>query len=95
MRLPNKLFSFNESIFALFPDILSELKKSPLKPFELYKCIADINLTATTPTNEDTSIRSNLNEFLDALDALYALHAIKYDEQSQKLVYLGGEKDVN
>lgn len=95
MRFPNKLFSFNESIFVLFPDILAELKRRSLSPLELYKRVSNISLVAAAHTSEDKSIRSNLNEFLDALDALYALQVIEYDEKKQKLIYLGGEKNAD
>jgi hypothetical protein len=37
MLLPNKLFSYNQSIFQKFPIVLSELKSKPLGVHELYK----------------------------------------------------------
>ena len=37
MLLPNKLFSYNESILCKFPVILKELKKQPMGVHDLYQ----------------------------------------------------------
>lgn len=74
MLLPNKLYSYNESILSRFPTVLKELKKQPLGVHELYqKVIGKLD---------------GVNEFIDVLDCLYALHKIEYDEQEGVLHYV-------
>ena len=67
MLLPNKLFSYNESILSKCPTVLKELKKGSLGVHELYqKVMSDL---------------SGVNEYIDVLDCLYALHKIEYDDE--------------
>lgn len=74
MLLPSKLFSYNESILSKFPVVLKELKKQPMGVHELYrKVIKDL---------------SGVNEYIDVLDCLYALHKIEYDEKEEVLRYV-------
>lgn len=74
MLLPNKLFSYNESILSKFPTVLKELKKEPLGVHELYqKVLGDL---------------SGVNEYIDVLDCLYALHKIEYDDKEGLLRYV-------
>lgn len=74
MLLPNKLFSYNESILCRFPVVLKELKKEPLGVHELYqKVIKDLD---------------GVNEYIDVLDCLYALHKIEYDDEEGVLRYV-------
>lgn len=74
MLFPNKLFSYNESILPKLPVVLKELKKQPLGVRELYKKV----------------VRSldGVNEYIDVLDCLYALHRIEYDEEEGVLRYV-------
>jgi len=74
MLLPNKLFSYNQSIFSKFPVVLTELKSRPMSVHELYKKV----------------IRkmSGVNEFVETLDCLYALGKIDYDEEREVLQYV-------
>jgi len=74
MLLPNKLFSYNQSILPKFPIVLSELKSKPMGVHELYKRV----------------IRkmSGVNEFMETLDCLYALGKIEYDEKKEVLRYV-------
>jgi hypothetical protein len=74
MLLPNKLFSYNESILCKFPAVLKELKKEPLRVQELYQKVKT-NLTG-------------VNEYIDVLDCLYALHKIEYDDKEGVLHYV-------
>ncbi len=74
MLLPNKLFSYNESILSKFPTVLKELKKGSLGVHELYqKVMSDL---------------SGVNEYIDVLDCLYALHKIEYDDEEGVLRYV-------
>lgn len=74
MLLPNKLFSYNESILCKFPVLLKELKKQPLGVHDLYQKVIG-NLTG-------------VNEYIDVLDCLYALHKIEYDDNEGVLRYV-------
>jgi len=75
MRLPSKIFSFEESVLSKFPIILNALQQGGLSPIELY--------ILTKSKTED------LGEFLETLDCLYALGKINYDEGTGKLLYVG------
>lgn len=74
MRLPNKIFTFNESVLSKFPLVLAVLDKEPLSVKELYTTIKN--------KTEDVS------EFLEVLDCLYALGRIRYDEETRTLQYV-------
>lgn len=74
MLFPNKLFSYNESILPKLLVVIKELKKKPLGVRELYqKVIRNM---------------SGVNEYIDVLDCLYALHKIEYDEKEGVLHYV-------
>lgn len=74
MLLPNKLYSYEESIMSKFPGVLKEIKKSPISVHDLYKkVIGNLN---------------GVNEFIDVLDCLYALHKIEFDEEEEVLRYV-------
>lgn len=73
MLLPNKLYSYNESILSRFPVVLKELKKQPMGVHELYQTVIDK--------------LDGVNEFIDVLDCLYALHKIEYDDIEGVLRY--------
>ena len=73
MILPDKLFSYNESILSKFPLVLKELRKNPMGVHELYqKVIHQMD---------------GVNEFIDVLDCLYALRKIEYDDVKEVLCY--------
>lgn len=74
MLLPNKLYSYNESIISKFPIVLQILRKSPCGVSELYIKLQR-EVTGTT-------------EFMDILDCLYALGKVKYDEEAEVLKYV-------
>lgn len=61
MLLPNKLFSFNDSVLPLFAPILSSLEE-PKTPKELFFEICNYN--------------KDILLYIDALDCLYALNKI-------------------
>jgi hypothetical protein len=71
MLLPNKLFSYNESVLPKLPLILQELDQ-PKTPHELLAGLGNI-------------IKSPL-ELMDALDCLYALKEIELNEADGRIV---------
>lgn len=73
MLFPNKLFSYNESVISKFPIILEIIEKEPVTVSALYMRVSDRV--------------SGAGEFIEALDALYALNAIDYDDNKGVLVY--------
>lgn len=74
MLLPNKLFSYNESILCKLPVVLRELERKPYSVHELYKLVA--------------RKMSGVSEYIEVLDCLYALGKIKYDEEVGVLRYV-------
>ena len=71
MILPNKLFSYNESVLSKLPVILQELDQ-PKTPHELLVSLGNI-------------VKSPL-ELMDALDCLYALREIELNEADGRIV---------
>lgn len=71
MLLPNKLFSYNESVFSKLPIILRVLDQ-PKTPHELLLILQN-------------TIKSPL-ELLGALDCLYALKEIEFNEEEGRVV---------
>lgn len=62
MRYPSKVTPFSKSTLALFPVVLAELEKGDFTPKELYfKVRRKVG---------------SIEEYLDILDALYALRKI-------------------
>ena len=73
MKLPSKTTPYNRSVLALFPEILSILKKKAMRVADLQKEFPDIPLV----------------DFISALDCLYALRAIELDEKRGLISYVG------
>ena len=71
MLLPNKLFSYNESVLSKLPLILRELDQ-PKTPNEL---LVSLGNNAKSPL-----------ELLDALDCLYALGQVELNEENGRIV---------
>jgi hypothetical protein len=71
MLLPNKLFSYNESVLPKLPLILRELEQ-PKTPHELLITLSGI-------------FKSPM-ELVDALDCLYALKEIELDEKEGRIM---------
>ncbi|MED4040985.1 ABC-three component system middle component 7 [Niallia taxi] len=72
MKLPNKLFSFKESIISKFPIVLNELNgKEYITISQLY-----LNLI-----NEFDDI----SEFIELLECLYTLGKIDYDDKLRRI----------
>ena len=74
MLLPNKLISYDQSILPKLPTILKELNDGPISVHELYKRVI--------------KKMSGVSEFIDALDCLYALGKIEFDEKEEVLCYV-------
>lgn len=65
MKFPSKVTPYKESIIAKFPMVLEKVEKKDMSPQELYKSMK----------NKVTDIR----EFMDIMDCLYALKKIELD----------------
>ena len=74
MLLPNKLFSYEESILSRFPVMLSVLEEKPMRVSELYKKMNDYV--------------ESVNDFIEILDCLYALGQIELDGEEGVLKYV-------
>jgi hypothetical protein len=74
MKLPSKLFSYEESIFPKFPLILKIINQEPIKVKELYY---QVSRHFESPA-----------EFIETLDALYALNRVEFNEESEELKYV-------
>ena len=74
MLLPNKLFSYEESILSRFPVVLSVLEEKPMRVSELYKKLNDYV--------------ESVNDFIEILDCLYALGKIELDGEEGVLKYV-------
>lgn len=74
MLLPNKLFSYEESILSRFPIVLSMLKEKPMDIRQLYKKLRDYV--------------ESVNDFIEILDCLYALGKVELDGEEGVLKYV-------
>ncbi len=74
MLLPNKLIPYDQSVLPKLPVILKELKGNPKSVHELYKRVI--------------KKMTGVSEFIDALDCLYALGKIEFDEKEEVLRYV-------
>lgn len=74
MQLPSKLFTYSESILSKFPLVLKALEKEPLSVSALY-----VRLQKHF---------SGISDFLEVLDALYALKKIDYNDDEEVLSYV-------
>ena len=67
MQLPNKLYSYSNSIISKFPVVLRTLQNGEVQILTLFL------------KNQDRF--DSINDFIETLDALYALRKIEYDAQ--------------
>ena len=72
MKFPSKVTPYKESIIAKFPMVLEKLEKKDMAPGELYKSVK----------NKVTDIK----EFMDIMDCLYALNKIELDGEVVRYV---------
>lgn len=68
MRIPNKLYSYQDSQFPLFPLVVDALEAGPKSPAVLFESLKD-----SCPA---------ISDFTDVLDALYALGIVGIDAES-------------
>lgn len=74
MKLPNKLFSYEESIISKFPIVLNELNgKEYITIYQLY-----INVIKKF---------DGISEFMQLLECLYALGKIDCDYKLRRISY--------
>lgn len=71
MQMPNKLFTYRESVLSKFPVILKNIEHGSCGVAELYQKV-----------QKDVS---GICEFMEALDCLYALGKIEYDDEQEVL----------
>ncbi len=71
IKLPNKLYSYNESVLSHFTIIIDELKKTDASPASLY-ALVERKFT-------------DINEFIDVLLCLFALDVVILQDDILKL----------
>ena len=74
MRLPNKLYSYEESTLSKFPIVLRALRDSDSGVTELYE-----RFKKSVP---------DVSEYMEILDSLYALGKIDIDDKEAVLRYV-------
>lgn len=75
MKLPNKLYSYSESVISNFPVVLSVLRK-------------ENSLTILQLYDKVNRIIGNAVEFIETLDCLYVLGKIEYNYESRRIYYV-------
>lgn len=70
IKLPNKLYQYNESVISKFSAILKAVEFRDVYVYELY-----LNLTL---------IFSDINDFIDTLTCLYSLKIIELDNDTDR-----------
>lgn len=73
IKLPNKLYQYNESVISKFSAILKAVEFRDVYVYELY-----LNLTL---------IFSDINDFIDTLTCLYSLKIIELDNDTLRIKY--------
>ena len=75
MKLPSKLYSFEESILNNFVTVLSIIKENEdIKTIDLY--------------NKSKNKIADINDFIETLEALYILNKISYDYTTGRINYV-------
>lgn len=72
MRLPSKITSYKDSLLNKFPLLMKNIEKGGISIHELYEI--------TKKYFDD------VEQFIDALDYLYALNKIELDKESEKII---------
>ena len=75
MKLPNKVTSYQESILSKLNVLLDVM------------CNRDISLTELYSVTHQNF--SDMSEFIDALDVLFALNKLEYNDELEVLHYVG------
>ncbi len=76
LRIPNKFYSYEESIFPVLILLVDILKEEPLSVSDAYKTAKAVGVSAT--------------EVIEALDCLYVLNRVIYDDERRVLTYVEG-----
>lgn len=74
MRLPSNVTSYNVSVISKFSIILESLSYSSKSPRQLYE--------------ELKQKFEDVNEYIEALDVLFSLGRVKYDDTLGELFYV-------
>lgn len=74
MRLPSKITSYSESVLSKIPPILSVLQNEDTETLVLYEATM--------------KYFSDIEEFLDTLDCLFALKKIRFDTEREVICYV-------
>lgn len=74
MKLPNKLFSVNESCIGTFPIILEILQKENISVFDLYQKVK--------------KKFNSVTDYIETLDALFYLGKIDLYANTEELKYV-------
>lgn len=74
MRYPDKVTSFSNSVFSLFPAVMECLLQQEMSPRELFERIYES--------------KKGVSEFMDTLDCLFALGRIELNEERRTLRYV-------
>lgn len=74
MQLPNKLYSYENSILALVPIVLKEIQSGPVPVKELYQRLRPSLIDAT--------------DFISVMDCLYALRAADINDDGEVFICL-------
>lgn len=71
MRLPSKVTSFKESSLSKFPILIDKINENDVSPYYLYE--------------ETKKHFENVEDFIDALDYLYALNKISFSNENGRI----------
>ncbi len=74
MQLPNKLFSYDESLLPNLVIVLRHLQDKPMSVSALYKQVR--------------TLIPEVHDFIEVLDSLYALRKIDYDDKQGDIYYV-------
>lgn len=74
MKMPNKVTPYKESSIAKFPVVLELLERGNMTPSELFSKVRKSKI-------------QNIDEFVEIIDCLYAMHKIEID--GEVLRYVG------
>lgn len=74
MKMPNKVTPYKESSISKFPVVLALLEKEDMTPSELFSKVKKNKI-------------HNIDEFVEIIDCLYAMHKIEID--GEVLHYVG------
>lgn len=74
MRFPNKVSSYNESVFSKLCEIIDVVSQKDMSLYSVYQ--------------ETKEQYVSLSEFIDALDCLFMLNKVEYFEDEGVLHYV-------